>query len=90
MERRRFNQFKKAVLELLKSERASSSSDIASMLNAKATNTCDCLHRLHRLRLVDRQPIYTGKKGRVRYGYRISGRGLARIRYLEKERAMES
>ena len=62
MERRRFNQFKKVVLELLKSGRASSSSGIASILNAEPTNVCDCLHRLHKLRLVDRQPVYTARR----------------------------
>jgi len=88
MERRRFNQFKRDVLGLLESKRASSSSDMATILSAEVTNVCDCLHRLHKLRLVDRQPIYTGKKGRARYNYRISPRGLARIRYFEREKAV--
>jgi predicted transcriptional regulator len=75
-------------LGLLESEKASSSSDMATMLNAEVTNTCDCLHRLHKLRLVDRQPVYTGKKGRARYNYRISPRGVARVRYFKRQKTI--
>ena len=85
MERRNFNELKLTVLTLLKRREGLTSQDIHSATDAERTNICDCLGRLSRQRLVDRQSLPREEPGRPRFSYSISERGRHRLDYWESK-----
>jgi len=79
---RAFNVLKKEILELLlKKGRSTTSKQVAASLDTPLTNASDCLLRLKKQNLVDREPITKGRRGRPRYRYAISSRGRERLKF---------
>lgn len=88
VESRGFNQLKRQVLTLLKSEGSLTSEAIAARLDSKLTNICNVLTiRLYRRKkqregsgaLVDRRKVPSKKRGRPRYVYEINETGLQKL-----------
>ena len=77
----KYNMLKKQILELLLDTENLTSHDLQLKINAKLTNVCDCLYRLHRQRLVNRESIKAGHPGRPQFTYAINQKGRQRLTY---------
>lgn len=81
MPENKYNKLKKQILELLLNANGLTSHDLQIKIDARITNVCDCLLRLHQQGLVTRNPIISGHLGRPQFTYAINQRGKDRLSY---------
>ena len=80
---RRFNERKVEVLEhLSRQEREIRSSELAESLEISEPLARMELLNLYRIRLVSRRQLFTNKKGGRPFKYKITSRGLDRLKRL--------
>ena len=77
----KYNRLKKQILELLLNTENLTSHDLQLKINAKITNICDCLLRLHKQGLVSRDQAKIEHPGRPQFTYAINQKGKQRLTY---------
>ena len=83
MERKKWNELKKQILELARNSKTVTSKDVATALNCEIHNAGMALNRMFKQRLLTKRTMTVTEWRKPLYQYSLTDRGLARLQYFE-------